>query len=413
MGEQLTVHLTDMAHGGAAVGRHEGKVIFVPFGISGEAVRVEIVRDKGRFAHARLLKVLSASPHRVQPPCPLFGACGGCQWQHVAYEAQLDFKRSIARAQLQRIAGLPDASVHPTLGMATPWRYRNHVQLGVTPSGQLGFMAAHSRRIVPIEDCLLMHPLVKELLDSLDIELSGLLRLSLRAGINTNDQMIIFEMEADQPPDLEVNLPISCVLLPASGAPVTLIGSPYIHEQVAGRTYRISAPSFFQVNTCQTEVLVSQVARYLDPDPASVVLDACCGVGTFALSLAHRAKRVLGVESNAAAIVDARVNARDVGNVTFTHGSIDQILPALDVTHPLVILDPPRSGLSKAAVVGLVGLAPLRIVYVSCDPASLARDIKRLLPAGYELRDVQPIDMFPQTYHTECVAILDRRTHQP
>jgi 23S rRNA (uracil1939-C5)-methyltransferase len=122
---------------------------------------------------------------------------------------------------------------------------------------------------------------------------------------------------------------------------------------------------------------------------------------------------VLGVETNAAAIADARVNARDVGNVTFTHGSIDQILPTLDVTHPLVIIDPPRSGLSKAAVAGLVGLAPLRIVYVSCDPASLARDIKRLLPAGYELREVQPIDMFPQTYHTECVAILDRKTHQP
>jgi len=413
MGEQLTVHLTDMAHGGAAVGRHEGKVIFVPHGISGEAVRVEIVRDKGRFAHARLLKVLSASPHRVQPPCPHFGACGGCQWQHVAYEAQLDFKRSIARAQLQRIAGLPDALVHPALGMATPWRYRNHVQLGVTPGGQLGFMAARSRRIVPIEDCLLMHPLLKELLDSLDIKLAGLLRLSLRAGINTDDQMIIFEMKADQPPDLEVNLPVSCVLLLASGAPVTLIGSPYIHEQVADRTYRISAPSFVQVNTCQTEVLVSQVARYLDPDSTSVVLDACCGVGTFALSLARRSKRVLGVETNAAAIADARVNARDVGNVTFTHGSIDQILPTLDVTHPLVIIDPPRSGLSKAAVAGLVGLAPLRIVYVSCDPASLARDIKRLLPAGYELREVQPIDMFPQTYHTECVAVLDRKTHQP
>ena len=413
MGEQLTVHLTDMAHGGAAVGRHEGKVIFVPYGISGEAVRVEIVRDKGRFAHARLLKVLSASPHRVQPPCPHFGACGGCQWQHIAYEAQLGFKRSIALAQLQRIAGLPGALVHPTPGMATPWRYRNHVQLGATPSGQLGFMAAHSRRIVPIEDCLLMHPLLKELLDSLDIELQGLLRLSLRAGINTDDQMIIFEMEADQPPDLEVNLPTSCVLLLASGAPVTLIGSPYIHEQLASRTYRISAPSFFQVNTCQAEALVSQVARYLDPTATSVVLDACCGVGTFALSVAHRAKRVLGVESHAAAIADARVNARDVDNVTFTHGSIDQILPTLDMTHSLVIIDPPRSGLSKAAIASLVELAPLRIVYVSCDPASLARDIKRLLPAGYELREVQPIDMFPQTYHTECVAILDRKTHQP
>jgi 23S rRNA (uracil1939-C5)-methyltransferase len=405
--------LTDVAHGGAAVGRHEGKVIFVPYGMPDETVRIEIAQDKGRFAHARLLEVLSASSQRVQPPCPYFGACGGCHWQHMVYEAQLAYKRSIVRAQLQRIAGLPDATVHPTLGMATPWRYRNHVQLYAHPNGQLGFMAAGSHRIVPIEDCLLMHPLLTELFDSLDVELPGLLRLSLRAGIKTGDQMIIFEMEADQPPDLEVNLPTSCVLLLSSGVPVTLIGSPYIHEQAARRTYRISAPSFFQVNTYQTDALVSQVVEYLNPEPDSIIFDAYCGVGTFALSLAGQAGQALGVESNAAAIADAQANAHHVSNVTFTHGSVEDTVPTLDITDPLVVLDPPRSGLSKTAMSALVALAPLRIAYVSCDPASLARDVRRLRLADYHLREVQPIDMFPQTYHTECVAILDRGTQQP
>jgi 23S rRNA (uracil1939-C5)-methyltransferase len=153
MGERLIVELADIAHGGDAVGRYEGKAIFVPYGIPGESVHVEIVRDRGRFAHARLLDVLSTSPQRVQPPCPYFGACGGCQWQHMAYETQLEHKRSIVRAQLERIATLPDVTVHPTLGMTDPWRYRNHVQFSVSRGGKLGFMAASSRKVVPIERC--------------------------------------------------------------------------------------------------------------------------------------------------------------------------------------------------------------------------------------------------------------------
>lgn len=411
MGEQVNVQLANMAYGGDAVGRHAsgGKAVFVPYGIPGESVRVEIVQDKGRFSRARLLEVLSASPQRVQPPCPYFGMCGGCQWQHIAYEGQLEYKRSIVRMQLQRIAGLPDAIVHPTLGMADPWHYRNHVQLSVSRDGQLGFMAVGSHQVVPIERCLLMNPLLEELFDSLDIELPGLQRLSLRAGINTGDQMIIFEMESDRPPDLEVDLPVSCVLLLSNGTPITLLGSPYIYEQVAGRVYRLSAPSFFQVNTWQTEELVSLVSTHLSPGPDSVVLDAYCGVGTFALSLAADAKQVIGIESNAAAIADAEANAADTDNVAFIHGTPEEIAPTLDIAAPLVVLDPPRTGLDKEALSALVSLAPPRIVYVSCDPATLARDIKRLLASGYHLREVQPVDMFPQTYHIECVAVLDHQ----
>ncbi|MGC8788030.1 MAG: 23S rRNA (uracil(1939)-C(5))-methyltransferase RlmD [Anaerolineae bacterium] len=408
MSQELTILLTDMAHGGEAVGRCEGKAIFVPYAIPGESVRVQIVQDKGRFAHAKLLEVLSPSPQRVQPPCPYFGLCGGCHWQHVSYEAQLEYKRSIVRGQLQHIAGLSNVNVHPTLGMSNPWHYRNHAQFHVSPDGQLGFVGAQTSQVIAIEQCLLLHPLLQDLFDSLDIELAGLQRLSLRAGVNTGEQMIIFEIEGDQPPELEVELPVSCVLLLSDGTPVTLLGSPYLHEQVAGRVYRISAPSFFQVNTYQTEALISLVSAYLDPNPDSIVLDIYCGVGTFGLAVATKAKQVIGIESNATAISDAQANAAGLDNARFIHGLVEEILPTLDLQTPLVVIDPPRTGMDKNALSALAALCPPRIVYVSCDPATLARDIQRLLASGYRLREVQPIDMFPQTYHIECVAVLDR-----
>ena len=407
MGERLIVQLEDMAHGGDAVGRHEGKVIFIPYGIAGESVRVEITRDRERFAHARLLEVLVASPQRVQPPCPYFGTCGGCQWQHIQYGSQLEYKQGIVRTQLQRIAGLSDIVVRPTLGMADPWHYRNHMQFNSSRDGTMGLMAAGSHQVVPIDHCLLMHPLLEEMFDSLDIELSGLQRLSLRAGINTGEQMIIFETEDDQPPEVEVDLPLSCALLLSDGTSATLVGSPYIHERIADRRYRISAPSFFQVNTQQAETLVLLVATYLRPGPENTILDLYCGVGTLALGLAARVNQVIGIESNAVAIADAEANAIGVENAVFAHGPVEDVLPTLDVGAPIVVMDPPRTGLDQRALSAVVDLAPVRIVYVSCDPATLARDVKRLVASGYQLCEVQPIDMFPQTYHIECVAVLD------
>jgi 23S rRNA (uracil1939-C5)-methyltransferase len=408
MAQQLTLSLTDMAYGGEAVGRFEGKAVFVPYAIPGEVVRVEVVSDKGRFARARLLDIVTPSPHRVLPPCPYFGVCGGCHWQHVEYQAQLDYKRSIVLSQLQRIAGLADAQVRPMVGMDNPWYYRNHVQLSVSKDGGLGFMAASSHRVVPIERCLLMHALLAELYDSLDIELPGLRRLTLRAGVNTGERMIILEMEDDQPPEVEVDLPISFILLLSDGTPVTLLGSSYIHERLAGRMYRLSAPSFFQVNTQQAETLVSVVRTYLNATADNTILDAYCGVGTFALELAKTASQVVGIESGAAALADAAANAAGADNVRFVHGPVAESLNLLDLRGPLAVLDPPREGVGQEVVAALARLAVQRIVYVSCDPATLARDVKGMLAAGYTLCEVQPVDMFPQTYHIESVALLDR-----
>ena len=407
MVDELTLELEDMAHGGDAVGRHEGKVVFVPYGIPGEEVRVSVTRDRKRFAHARLLKVLSPSPHRVSPPCPYFGKCGGCQWQHVAYQAQLEYKRSIVEAQLQRIAGVHATRVEPTIGMSEPWQYRNHVQFSVSHDGQLGFMGAGSHQVVPIERCLLMHPLLDEMYQALDLEMVGLSRLTLRAGLGSGDQMIIFEMEEEQVPELEVDMPASCIALWPDGTAITLIGNGYLEEQLVGISYQVSANSFFQVNTEQTERVLSLVAAFLNPSPADVLVDAYCGVGTFGVALASRVGQVIGVESHPSAISDARVNAADCANVSLREGPAESVLPDLKgLSDPLVVLDPPRTGLASAALAAVVDLAPARIVYVSCDPATLARDVGKFVASGYDLRAIQPVDMFPQTYHIECVALL-------
>lgn len=413
---RVKLHLTDMAHGGAALGRHEGKVVFVPYAIPGEEVLVELVEDKGRYARGRLVEVLSPSAQRVSPPCPHFGSqatvaavgCGGCHWQHITYEAQWELKRRIVQDQLKRIGRFENVPVKPTIGSPEPWRYRNHVQFALDEHGRLGFMAAESQRVVPIEECHVMHPLLDEVFGALDLELPELKRLSLRCGVNTSQRMVVFETHEDEPFELEVDLPVSCAFLLSDGRTATLIGHDYISEILAGHKYRISASSFFQVNTSQAEELVRLVRDYLAPTGSEVLLDAYCGVGVFGLSLAGEVGQVIGVEENPSAVADARFNASPANNAEFVAGRVEEVLPSLGTPMDLAVLDPPRQGCASEALTALAGLAPDRIVYVSCDPATLARDTRQLVQAGYQLVEVQPVDMFPQTYHIEIVALLKR-----
>ena len=426
--DTITLQLKSIAHGGAALGRHEGRVIFVPYALPGETVRVEIAEDKGRYAFARLVEVLDPSPDRVVPPCPYFGSagCGGCQWQHAGYPAQLRFKAEIVADQLERIGGIIDPVVHPTHPDRSGWAYRNHAQFHPAPDGGLGFQSAAVGRtprqgrgergedtgagqghwIVPIDECLILHPLLSDLYATLDLDLPDLLRLSLRAGTQTGDLMLIFEMADDLPPALESDLPVSCVLLLSDGVHVNLIGSNHITETVAGRTYRISAPSFFQVNTPQAAQLVRLVTEYLDLQEGETVLDAYCGVGLFTVHLAERAGLVVGVEAAPAAVADLLENTAGMDNVEVIEGPVEAVLPDLDMPLDAAVIDPPRAGIDRFALDALVERRPTRVVYVSCDPATLARDTKRLARAGYHLFEVQPVDMFPQTYHIESVALF-------
>ncbi len=409
----FTLQLTAIAHGGAALGRHEGRVIFVPYALPGETVRAEITEDKGRFAFASLIEVLEPFPDRIAPPCPHFGlaahggaGCGGCQWQHVDYQTQLRFKAEIVADQLTRIGKLSAPLVRPTLPDGSGWAYRNHAQLHPVPDGGLGFQAASGDEVIPIEECPILHPLLTDLYAALDLDFEGLRRLSLRAGVASGERMLVFEMAEDLPPALEIDLPVSCVLLLSDGRHANLIGHNHITETVVGHTYRISAPSFFQVNTPQAAQLVRLVLEYLDLRGDETVLDAYCGVGLFTTHLAERAGLVVGVESSPAAVADLLDNTSAFDNVDVIEGPVEAVLSDLDTRFDAAIVDPPRAGVDRFALDALVARRPARLVYVSCDPATLARDAKRLARGGYRLVEVQPVDMFPQTYHVESVALF-------
>jgi 23S rRNA (uracil1939-C5)-methyltransferase len=295
--------------------------------------------------------------------------------------------------------------------MSNPWNYRNHVQLHTDETGQLGFMAATEQRVVPIEECHVMHPLLLDVFYALDIDFPELDKVSLRAGTTTGEQLLILETVGEEPPALEADLPVSCVFMLRDGTPVTYVGSSFITEEVGGRSFRIAASSFFQANTAQTEVLLDTVDGYLAPLGEEVLLDVYCGVGTFGLSLADRVGRVIGVDENQAAIEDALFNSQGTGNADFLQGTAAGVLSTLGERVDLVILDPPRQGCQRQAVEAVVKLAAPKVVYVSCDPATLARDIGRMQQGGYELIEVQPVDMFPQTCHIEAVALLHLTAH--
>ena len=414
-----------MAHGGEALGRSGGKVVFVDGGLPGEQVQAAVYEERPHYARARLVQVLRPSPDRIDVPrCPHFGDplerfspdgvalatrfCGGCQWQHIAYAAQLRYKREILVDQLRRIGKVEEPPVQPTIGMREPWGYRNHAQFRIVEDGRLGFIGIDGRSVVGIDVCHIIHPLLQELLEALELDFPALERVALRAGIRTGDQMVVLETTADEPPAVEIDITCSCVLLLSDGVAVALAGRTYIVEELAGRRFRISAGSFFQANTEMAEVLVETVRRYLAPTGSETLLDAYCGVGTFGLCLVNDVRQVVGIEANPIALDDALENTAEGENAVFYEGTVGAALPVIEEEIDIAVLDPPRQGLEPEALEALVDRAPSRIAYVSCDPATLARDVRRFREAGYELVEVQPVDMFPQTYHIEAVALLVR-----
>ena len=410
MAEVVDLRLTAMAHGGAALGRHQGQTIFVPYAIPGERVRAEIVESHAHWARARLLEVLEASPDRISPPCPYFGldGCGGCHLQHIRYEPQVELKRQVVIDQLARIGGLAGANVQEPIGAAEPWHYRNHLQFSLTEDGRLAFQRAGSHQLIPVESCLIADLLLDDLWGALDMDWPQLRQLALRCGSATGDLMAVFELDHYEEFDIEVDFPVSCVIRLADGESVVLMGNPYLVEQVAGRDYRVSAGSFFQVNTAGAEVLVDLVEDYLAPAGGETLVDLYCGVGLFGLALAGRVGQMIGVEADRSAADDFRYNAQGLTNVRLIAETAEAALPQIEgpLHEGLVVLDPPRAGAGAQALAEIVRLEPQRIVYVSCDPATLARDACQLVEAGYRLAEVQPVDLFPQTYHIESVALF-------
>ncbi len=411
MGEIFELTVEVMAHGGDALGWYEGKAIFVPYAVPGEQVRVEVVDDRERYAHARLMEVLTPAASRVDPPCPHFGPgrCGGCHWQHIAYPVQARLKGLVVVDQLARIGKLEEPPVLEPILDETGWAYRNRATFHTDAQGRLGFRTARSHDITPITSCpVLCHPL-NDLLEALDMAYPELEWMTLRAGVATDDLMVVLQAKHEESPSLQVDFPLSVVQIRHDGAIAPLIGLGYITEIVHGREFRISAPSFFQANTAQAATLVDLVLSALELEDTETVLDAYCGVGLFTAFLSARAEVVIGIEADHAAIADADHNLADAENVDLYEGPVEEVLPLLTETLDAAVVDPPRTGLAPEAVDALVLHEPARLVYVSCDPATLARDAKRLIRHGYTLQWVQPVDMFPQTYHVEAVSLFTKK----
>jgi 23S rRNA (uracil1939-C5)-methyltransferase len=422
--KETVLELDRFAYGGAAMGRSpDGRAVFVPFGLPGERVRVRLVEEKRGFAHAELLKVLEASPHRIDPKCRHFGDCGGCHYQHLPYEAQLSAKTDIVRDQLQRIGKLENPPLDPMVACPEPWNYRNHVQFHLSEDGRIGYIRAGNtedqgappgKDVLPIEECHLAEARLDALWPQLrfDAEAPGALaeRVSLRAGID--DLMLVLESQHLQPPEMELEAGISVVHLAERDA-LVMAGEDHLHMHVLEHTFQVSAGSFFQVNTHMAEHMVAHLMDAL-PLPSDTLLDIYCGVGLFSLFLAPHCERLIGIESSESACDDYGVNLDAFDHVELYQAAAEEVLPALGKQSEnspsegaIALVDPPRAGLDKTALDGLINLQPGTIAYVSCDPATLARDAARLTTGGYRLTRVTPFDLFPQTYHIESISLFE------
>ncbi len=410
MGETFELTVDVMAHGGDALGWHEGKAIFVPYAIPGERLRVEVVDDRERYAHARLLEVLTPSSSRIEPPCPHFGParCGGCHWQHIAYPVQARLKSLVVVDQLERIGKIKEPPVLEPIPDETGWAYRNRALFHIDAQGRLGFLSPRSHEVYPIDACPILCEPLNDLLAALDMTYPELEWMTLRAGIATDDLMVVLQAKHEESPSLLVDFPLSVVQIRHDGAIAPLIGLGYITEIVHGQEFRISATSFYQVNTAQAATLVDLVLNALELESTETVLDAYCGVGLFTAFLSERAEVVIGIEADHAAVADADHNLADAENVDLYEGPVEEVLPLVTETLDAAVVDPPRTGLEPEVVDALAVHAPARLVYVSCDPATLARDAKRLCRKGYMLQWVQPVDLFPQTYHIETVSLFTK-----
>jgi 23S rRNA (uracil1939-C5)-methyltransferase len=383
-------------------------VLHVPGGIPGERVIASVEEApprKGRRGRRRrplpprvtLLQVLERSPWRVAPPCPHFGVCGGCQFQHIDYARQLEIKREMVVDLLRNEGGFAEPTVLPTLGCAVPWRYRNQMRFSVNREGQMGLTVRASHRLIPLNDCPIAHPSINQALQVLSQTPQPRPQVLARCGANTGQLLL-------QP----TPAPEARAQLEALGFEVR---EENMEEELAGARFLIRPSSFFQTNTAQAEQMAALVMQGLELGPDMTVADAYCGVGTFALLLAPRARRVIGIEESASAVRDALWNVREAANVQILQGKTELVLPTLAETIDGLVLDPPRMGCQRPVLDALAERRVPRVVYVSCDPSTLARDLKYLCitTAAYDLVSAQPLDMFPQTAHIECVAVLRAR----
>ncbi|MFD1037088.1 23S rRNA (uracil(1939)-C(5))-methyltransferase RlmD [Virgibacillus byunsanensis] len=448
--ETITLSFEDLTHEGNGVGKVNGYPLFVPYALPGEEATVKVIKVNKNFGFGKLIDVKNPSPERVEPPCNVFYKCGGCQIQHMSYDMQLEMKQNQVKSVMRKVAHLDHVPVHSTIGMEDPWRYRNKVQIPVgEKDGELitGFYQKRSHHIIEDQEtCVIQDELndraveaVRRLATRLGISAydektdRGTLRhIMVRTGRETKDTMIVIVTRTDKLPHKEelvkeltetyphvksiihnINNKRTNVVL--GNKTNVLWGDEYIYDTIGDIRFAISAKSFYQVNPPQTKTLYDKALEYADITSDDVVIDAYCGIGTISLFLAEKAKQVYGVEIVPEAISDAKNNAKlnGITNVDFVVGEAEKVMPwwkAQGLRPDVIIVDPPRKGCDEELLKAMTDMQPKRIVYVSCNPSTLARDLRVLEDGGYETKEVQPVDMFPQTNHVECVVRVELKS---
>lgn len=440
------VEIKGMGYEGEGVGKIDDFTIFIPGAIKGEKVNAKIVKVNKNFAFGKLLDVVEESSFRTEPICGIYKRCGGCQLQHLSYEGQLDFKGQRVKDAIERI-GKINPQVLPVIGMENPYNYRNKVQLPVGQANEeinIGFYALRSHDIINMEKCYIQDEisekimaLVKQWMIENNIKAydetthTGILRhLMIRKGFKTSEVMVVLVTKANELPYKDeiielltsnvkevisiiqnINSEKTNVILGLKSN--TLWGKDVIQDYIGKFKFNISPLSFFQVNPVQTEVLYNKALEYANLTGDEIVFDAYCGTGTISLFLAQKAKKVYGVEIIPEAIENAWENAKlnSVDNVDFLVGKSEQVIPDLinkGIKADVVVVDPPRKGCERVLLEAIAKINPRRIVYVSCDAGTLARDLAILDELRYKTEKIQPVDMFPHTAHVECVALITR-----
>jgi 23S rRNA (uracil1939-C5)-methyltransferase len=397
--------LDNAAYGGDTIGRlPDGRVVFVPFGISGETVRIRIISAKKKFARAELIEVLEPSSHRVTPRCQHFGSCGGCHYQHIAYEHQLVIKRKILQDQLQRIGDIENPRIEKTIPSSASYYYRNQIKFHISRDKKPGFIRANKNGIIEISECHLPQEQLSEIWPLLEIEPeSGVSTINFRLGVEGD---ILVTLSSEDFLDAEFNiesLPVSVAHV-SPGNVQTLAGNDYIFMEAKGRNFLVSAGSFFQVNTPMAEKMIDLIQDNI-PEDTGIALELYAGVGLFSAVIAEQVAKLIAVESSESAGEDFVANLDDFDNVELYQGRVEEILPILEVQPDIIVADPPRTGLNKDVLKQIIALSPQVILYISCDPATLARDSKILVEGGYSSKKFVPFDFFCQTYHIETLSI--------
>ncbi|NME96334.1 23S rRNA (uracil(1939)-C(5))-methyltransferase RlmD [Clostridium cochlearium] len=440
------VSITGMGTKGEGIGKIDNFTIFIPGAILGEEVEVNIIKVNKNYAVGKLLNIIIASEERVKPICDIYTRCGGCQLQHMSYKEQLNFKRQKVKDALLRLGGI-DVEVEAVLGMKNPYRYRNKVQLPIGKENEkvsIGFYAPRSHNIIDLKTCLIQDEKADDIIKILrewikefnvpiynEKEHKGNLRhIMVRTAFKTGEVMVVLVTKDKNLPHKEelinklienlqgvvsiiqnINSQKTNVVLGKES--IVLWGKDKIIDYIGNFKFAITPLSFFQVNPIQTEVLYNKALEYAGLKGNEVVFDAYCGTGTISLFLSQKAKKVYGVEIVAEAIESAKLNAKEnnVDNVDFIVGESEQVIPELiekGIKADVVVVDPPRKGCEKSLLEAMANMSPEKIVYVSCDPATLARDLGVLEKLGYKTIRVQPVDMFSNTYHVENVVLLEK-----